>query len=128
MNIGNLYAHLSDQQKAIDYFEQALKKNEQSERPSVKAVVLRDYATAMLSAGNDQKAIDLYEQSLRQWEATQNKPEEARASALIAAYYNDKGNKEKAIYNYRKAYGIWQKLNDQNEIKIIQSALDKLEK
>ncbi|MEO7293988.1 MAG: tetratricopeptide repeat protein [Ginsengibacter sp.] len=128
MNIGNLYTHLSDKQKAVDYFEQALKKNKQSERPSVKAVVLRDYANAMLSAGNDQKATDLFEQSIKQWHVTENKPEEARTIALIAAYYNEKGNKEKAIHNYRKAFSIWQKLNDQNEIKIIQSALDKLEK
>ncbi len=34
MNIGNLYVHLSDQQKAADYFEQALKKmNNQNGHP-----------------------------------------------------------------------------------------------
>lgn len=94
----------------------------------MKAVVLCHYANAMLSAGNDQKATDLYEQSIKQWQATENKPEEARTTALLAAYYNEKGNKEKAIYNYQRASEIWQKLNDQNEIKITQSALDKLEK
>ena len=56
MNIGGFYGHLSDKQKAINSFEQALKKNEQSERPSIKAVILRDYATAMLSFGENEKA------------------------------------------------------------------------
>ncbi len=128
MNIGNLYSHLSDRQKAIDYFEQALKKNQQSERPSIKAVVLRDYAKAMLALGDDQKAIDLYEESIKQWQLTANTPEKARTEIPLAAYYERKGNKEKAVYYYRNALEIWKKLNDQKEIKIIQSAIDKLEK
>lgn len=128
MNIGNLYGHLSDRQKTINYFELALKKNEQSERPTVKAVVLRDYANAMLSLGDSLKAITLYEWSIKQWQSTANKPEEARTAIQLAAYYEAKGNKEKAIYNYRNALEIWLKLNDQKEIKIIQSAIDKLEK
>ncbi|MEJ7823431.1 MAG: tetratricopeptide repeat protein [Chitinophagaceae bacterium] len=128
MNIGNLYGHLSDRQKAIDYFELALKKNEQSERSSIKAVVLRDYANAMLALGDSLKAITLYERSIKQWQSTANKPEEARTAIQLAAYYEAKGNKEKAIYNYRNALEIWLKLNDQKEIKIIQSAIDKLEK
>ncbi len=128
MNIGNLYGHLSNRQKAIDYFEKALKKNEQSQRPSIKAVLLRDYANAMLSLGDSLKAIALYEGSIKQWQSTANKPEEARTAIQLAAYYEGKGNKEKAVYNYRNALEIWQKLNDQKEIKIIQSAIDKLEK
>ncbi len=128
MNIGNLYAHLSDKQKAIEYFEQALKKNEQSERPSVKAVVLRDYAAAMLSVGDSQKAIALYEQSIKQWQATVNTPEEARTDVLLAAHFAENGNKQQAIHYYNHAFDIWKKMDEQNEMKTIQSALDKLEK
>ncbi len=128
MNIGNLYDHLSDQQKAIDYFEQALKKNKRSERPSIKAVVLRDYANAMLSLGDSLKAITLFEGSIKQWQSTANKPEDARTAIQLGTYYEAKGNKEKSAYYYRNALEIWKKLNDQKEIKIIQSAIDKLEK
>ncbi|MEO7292093.1 MAG: hypothetical protein ABIW34_03260, partial [Ginsengibacter sp.] len=64
---------------------------------------------------------------IKQWQLTANKPEEARTAIQVAAYYEGKGNKEKAVYNYRNALEIWQKLNDQKEIKIIQSAIDKLE-
>ena len=128
MNIGDMYAHLSDKQKAINSFEQALKKNEQSERPSIKAVILRDYATAMLSVGENEKAVQLYEQSLKQWQATANSPEEARTAVLLAAYYEKKENKQQAIQYYNHALAIWKKLDDQSEIKTIHAALDKLEK
>lgn len=126
MNIGDLYAHLSDKQKAINSFEQALNKNEQSERPSIKAVILRDYATAMLWVGDNEKAVMLYEQSLKQWQATANIPEEARTAVLLAANYEKKENKEQAVEYYNHALAIWKKLDDQNEMKIIQAALDKL--
>ena len=128
MNIGGLYGHLADKEKAINSFEQALKKNEQSERPSIKAVILRDYATAMLSLGENEKSILLYEQSLKQWQATANILEEARTAVLLAAYYEKKEDKQQAIQYYNHALAIWKKSDDQNEIKIIQAALDKLEK
>ncbi len=105
-----------------------MKKNEKSERPSVKAVVLRDYGNAMLSAGNNQKAIDLYKLSLQQWHTTENKPEEARTAVLLAACYSEKGKKEEAIHYYKTAFEIWQKLGEQNEMNKIKTLLDNLEK
>ena len=128
MNIGGLYGHLTDKEKAINSFEQSLKKNEQSERPSIKAVILRDYATAMLSLGENEKAVLLYEQSLKQWQATVNILEEARTAVLLAAYYEKKENKQQAIQYYNHALALWNKSDEKNEIKIIQAALDKLEK
>ena len=128
MNIGDLYAHLLDKQKAINSFEQALKKNEQSERPSIKAVILRDYATAMLSLGENEKAVLLYQQSLKQWQATANIFEEAKTAVLLAAYFGEKENKQQAIQYYNHALTIWKKLDEQNEMKTIRAALDKLEK
>lgn len=126
MNVGNLYAHLGDKQKAIDNFEQALKKNEQSQRPSIKAVIQRDYATAMLSVGETEKGIKLYKQSLKQWQATVNTPEEARTAVLLAAYYAGKENKQEATHYYHHALNIWKKLDEPNEMKKIESLLEKL--
>lgn len=128
MNIGGLYAHLSDKQQSINSFEQALKKNEQSERPSIKAVILRDYATAMLAFGENEKAVQFFEQSLKQWQTTANLPEEARTAVLLAAYFSEKGNKQHAIQYYDHALAIWKKLDEQNDIKTVQAALDKLGK
>ncbi|MEO5948578.1 MAG: tetratricopeptide repeat protein, partial [Chitinophagaceae bacterium] len=126
MNIGDLYAHLSDKQNAIHSFEQALKKNEHSERPSIKAVILRDYATAMLWVGENEKAVILYEQSLKQWQATANIFEEAKTAVLLAAYFGEKGNKQQAVQYYTHALAIWNKLDEQNEIQAVQIALNKL--
>ncbi len=72
MNIGNLYSYLNDNQKVVEYFEQALEKNELSERPSVKAVIQRDYANSLMRLADEEKAIQFYEQSLKQWQATMN--------------------------------------------------------
>ena len=128
MNIGNLYSYLGDKDNTIASFETALKKNELSERPSIKAVILRDYANSLLRLGNVEKAIQYYDQSLKQWQATINTPEEARTAVLLADLYSKKGIKEEAVRYYRHALAIWQKLNEQNEIKNIQEALSKLEK
>jgi tetratricopeptide (TPR) repeat protein len=128
MNIGNLYADLNDKQKSIDFFEQALKINEQSKRASIKAVILRDYATAMLSVGAFEKAILLYGQSINQWQITVNKLEEAKTAVMLAAYFAEKNNKEKATQYYQHALEIWKTLDEQNEMKKIQSALDRLRK
>jgi len=128
MNIGNLYAHLSDRRKAVDYFEQALKKNQQSKRPSIKAVILRDYATAILTVDEVEEGLRLYEQSLKQWQATTNKPEEARTAVLLANYHGKKENNAAAIHYYNQALEIWKKLDEQNETKKIEALLNKLEK
>ena len=126
MNIGNLYSYLNDKQKAVDYFEQALKKNELSERPSVKAVIQRDYANSLMRMGDEEKAIHLYEQSLKQWQVTSNTSEEARTAVLLATHFVKKNDNQKAIHYYNHALEIWKKLNEQNEIKSVQAALDKL--
>lgn len=128
MNIGNLYSVLNDKQKSIEFFEQALKINEQSKRPSVKAVVLRDYATAMQSMGEFEKAILLYDQSINQWQRTVNKPEEAKTAGMLAAILGEKHYNQKAAHYYAHALEIWTTLEEQSEIKKIQSALDKLAK
>ncbi len=128
MNIGNLYSYLGDKQKAIDYFGQALKKNESSERPSVKAVIQRDYANSLMRLGEEENAIQLYEKSLKQWQATANKPEEARTAVLLAAHFGKINDLQKAKHYYRHALEIWEKLDEKNEIKNIQTALEKLEK
>ncbi len=65
--MGSLYSYLGDKQKTVEHFEQALKKNELSERPSVKAVIERDYANSLMRLGEEATAIQLYEKSLKQW-------------------------------------------------------------
>ncbi len=52
----------------------------------------------------------------------------ARTAVLLAAYFAEKGDKQQAVQYYNHALAIWKKLDDQNEIKTIQAALDKLEK
>jgi len=126
MNIGNLYSYLGDKQKVIDYFGHALKKNESSERPSVKAVIQRDFANSLMRLGEEENAIQLYEKSLKQWQATANKPEEARTAVLLATHFVKKNDNQKAIRYYNHALEIWKKLNEKNEIKSVQAALDKL--
>ncbi len=128
MNIGNLYSYLGDKQKTDESFEQSLKKNETSERPSIKAVILRDYGNSLMRLGNEEKAVQLYEQSIKQWQATVNKPEEARTAVLLAEHFSKKANQKEAVRYYQHALTIWQKIGEQAEIKIIQEALDKLEK
>jgi tetratricopeptide (TPR) repeat protein len=128
MNIGNLYSYLGDKQKAVEYYEQALKKNELSERPSVKSVIQRDYANSLMRLGEEENAIQLYEKSLKQWQATANKPEEARTAVLLAAHFGKNNDQQKAKLYYRHALEIWKKLDEKNEIKNIQTALEKLEK
>ncbi len=97
-----------------------------SERPSVKAVIQRDYANSLMRLADEEKAIQFYEQSLKQWQATMNKSEEARTAVLLAANFAKKNDKQKAVHYYNHALEIWKKLNDQNEIKSVQAVLDKL--
>jgi tetratricopeptide (TPR) repeat protein len=77
--------------------------------------------------GEEENAIQLYEKSLKQWQATANKPEEARTAVLLAAHFG-KNDHQKANLYYRHALEIWKKLDEKNEIKNIQTALEKLEK
>jgi tetratricopeptide (TPR) repeat protein len=126
MNIGNLYSYLGDKQKTVEYFEEALKKNELSERPSVKSVIQRDYANSLMRLGEEEKAIKLYEKSLKQWQATANIPEEARTAVLLAAHFGKNNDQQKAKHYYRHALEIWKKLDEKNEIKNIQTSLEKL--
>ncbi len=102
------------------------KKNELSERPSVKAVIQRDYANSLIRLGEEENAIKLYEKSLKQWQATANKPEEARTAVLLAAHFGKNNDQQKAKLYYRHALEIWKKLDEQNEIKSVQAVLDKL--
>jgi tetratricopeptide (TPR) repeat protein len=73
-------------------------------------------------------AIQLYEKSLKQWQATANKPEEARTAVLLADHFSKKKDQQRAIQYYQHALEIWKKLDEQNEMKNIHAALEKLEK
>ncbi|MDQ6608741.1 MAG: tetratricopeptide repeat protein [Bacteroidota bacterium] len=126
MNIGNLYSYLGDKQTMNTYFIQALQKNESSKRPSIKAVILRDYGNSLIRISDNDKAVQMYEQSVKQWQATANKPEEARTAILLADYFSKNGSTQKAVHYYRQAIDIWEKLNQPEEVKTTQTALAKL--
>ncbi|MEO6132452.1 MAG: tetratricopeptide repeat protein [Saprospiraceae bacterium] len=128
MNIGDLYSYLGNAEQAVSNFEQALKMIEHSKRPSIKAVILRDYGNSLMRVGQDEKAVSMYQLSLQQWKNTVNTPEEARTAVLLADYFSKKNDRMNATHYYQQALTIWRTLKDEKEIKAIEESLNTLPK
>jgi CHAT domain-containing protein/Tfp pilus assembly protein PilF len=114
-NIGGVYSALKDNQKALDYYNQALvvfhamsnssdKKLRQYPR---EAATLNNIGIIYSAIGENRKALEYYNQALSIWRAMREQSMEAVTLSNIADVYNDIGEKKKALEYYTKALPLW---------------------
>nr|QNO54632.1 photosystem I assembly protein Ycf3 [Methanosarcinales archaeon ANME-1 ERB7] len=109
-NIGNVYQIKGELDKALDYFEKALKLSEGLGIKEVMAVQLRNIGNVNLDKGEHEKALGYYLKALKLDEELGRKKEIAADLGNIGIVYRIRGEIEKALEYFEKALELDEKL------------------
>jgi tetratricopeptide (TPR) repeat protein len=115
-NIGTIYKAQGDYAKAIEYFTQSLKIEEEIGNKSGIAGSLNNIGIIYKIQGNYAKAIESYTQSLKMKEEIGDKEGIASTLNNIGNIYNDQGDYAKAIEYYTQSLKIREEIGNKNGI------------
>jgi tetratricopeptide (TPR) repeat protein len=115
-NIGTIYKAQGDYAKAIEYFTQSLKIEEEIGNKSGIAGSLNNIGIIYKIQGNYAKAIESYTQSLKMKEEIGDKEGIASTLNNIGNIYNDQGDYAKAIEYYTQSLKISEEIGDKEGI------------
>jgi tetratricopeptide (TPR) repeat protein len=115
-NIGTIYKAQGDYAKAIEYFTQSLKIEEEIGNKSGIAGSLNNIGIIYKIQGNYAKAIESYTQSLKMKEEIGDKEGIASTLNNIGNIYNDQGDYAKAIEYYTQSLKISEEIGDKEAI------------
>ncbi len=111
-NLGRVYNELGDQQKALDYVNQALPVWQQSGSNKGLAngfeIIGRTYA----DMGQGQQALDDFNRALPLWRADGDRGGEALTLNEMGPAYAEMGQKQKALEVYNQALAMWRQLGN----------------
>ena len=111
-NLGRVYNELGDQQKALDYVNQALPVWQQSGSNKGLAngfeIIGRTYA----DMGQGQQALDFFNRALPLWRADGDRGGEALTLNEMGPAYAEMGQKQKALEVYNQALAMWRQLGN----------------
>jgi CHAT domain-containing protein/Tfp pilus assembly protein PilF len=115
-NFGRTYEMLGEPDRALRYFELALREAEQAKLPRDTAIALTSLGAVHLSQGEKQKAFDYLSQARPYWQkAFGEGPDisgDARVVLRFGELYASLGENEKALDYFRQAAGVWRSTSD----------------
>lgn len=101
--VGNIYIHLGDYAKALDYYQNALKIYEQSTNENGLATSYNNIGLVFFKLGDHKKALDYYERSLKLREASDDIHAQALTLNNIGEVYRTTKEYEKALSYYSRS-------------------------
>ncbi|MFZ0819580.1 MAG: tetratricopeptide repeat protein [Candidatus Acidiferrales bacterium] len=111
-SIGEVYRDLWENQKALDYFNQALPLERAVGDHAGEATTLNDVGFVYTHMGDKQKALDYYNQALPLRRAVGDRLGEARTLNNIGLIYSDLGQRQKALDYYSQALPLRRAVGD----------------
>src|ERR1017187_2978393 len=105
--IGLIYSNLGEEQKALDYHNQALPLRRAAGDRAGEAATLNNIGNVYADLGENQKALDYYSQALTLGRAAGDRAGEAGTLNNIGGVYLDLGGKQKALDYNNQALQPW---------------------
>src|ERR1035437_3723820 len=111
-NLGQLYATLGEQQKALEYFQQVLPILRALGDRRSEATILTNIGAIYSSLGEKQKGLQYYQQALPIHRAVSDRAGEAATLNNIGQLSADLGERQKALEYYQQALPIFRAVGD----------------
>ncbi|VVB93053.1 Photosystem I assembly protein Ycf3 [uncultured archaeon] len=111
-DLGLIFYYLGELDKALEYYESALKLNEELELKERIAIGLGNIGIVYQIKGALDKALEYYESALKLNEELGNKEGIARNLVNIGIFYRNKGELDKALEYYESALKLDEELED----------------
>ena len=113
-NIGYDETTLGNLSKALEYYQECLKIEQEIKNDADIAFVLNNIADVYETQGNISAALKYYDESLKMHEKNKNIKGIAQAYNNIGFIYSTQDDLEKALDYYQKSYKIKKQLNDKS--------------
>src|ERR1017187_10506456 len=110
--IGLIYSNLGEEQKALDYHNQALPLRRAAGDRAGEAATLNNIGNVYADLGENQKALDYHSQALTLGRAAGDRAGEAGTLNNIGGVYSDLGEKQKALDYHNQALQLWRAVGD----------------
>lgn len=110
--LGDLHRSLGQNQKALEYYKQALPLRKAAGDKSGEAMTLNNIGGVFSRSGEPPKALDYFDQSLQIRRAIGDKKGEAQTLINIGAVHTRLGEKQKALEYYNQSLTITRTLGD----------------
>jgi CHAT domain-containing protein/Tfp pilus assembly protein PilF len=110
--IGRTYFSLSDYQKALDYYQQALMLARAAADFQTQAETLTNAGDAYRLTTENDTAMEYLSQALQVWQTIQDRRGEAKALDVLARVYLQMGNHYKSIFCFDQALQLSEVLSD----------------
>lgn len=116
--VGIIFRYLGEFDKALEYYQKALKLNEEMERKEGIADQLGNMGVVFNIRGELDKALEYYEKALKLNEELERKEGIAAQLGHIGTVYREKGEFDKALEYLKKALEIFEELGGKEGIVI----------
>jgi CHAT domain-containing protein/predicted negative regulator of RcsB-dependent stress response len=110
--LGNVYFELSENQKALEYYNQALTLYKAEKKPLYEATVLHSIGNLYFHSGETKKALDFYNQALEIQRAEKDTAAQAKTLSSIAGIYKRLGESQQALATYNQALELQRERKD----------------
>jgi CHAT domain-containing protein/tetratricopeptide (TPR) repeat protein len=110
--MGEIYSALSDNRKALDYFQRALPLFHVAEQTDGEAATLSEIGATQASLGDWKSAISFDERAISLAQSTGDRGLEARTLINVGLAHTRLGEKQKALECYERVLPITQALGD----------------
>ena len=114
-NIGAVYSEVSDQQKALEYFQQALPLYKSFANQFAEGITLSNIGNSYNKLGEPQKALDYLQQALPKFRALGSKNPESLTLLNMGNAYSRMGDYEKALSYFNQARTIQQQTGNKTQ-------------
>jgi CHAT domain-containing protein len=111
-NVGAVYRTLGENQKALEYYNQALPLHRAVGDRGGEATTLTNIGAVYRTLGEKQKALEYFAKALPVFRAVGDRVGEARALTNIGAFYRTLGENQKALEYYSQALPLHRAVGD----------------
>ncbi|MFE1745088.1 tetratricopeptide repeat protein [Coleofasciculus sp. H7-2] len=126
-SLGNAYYSLGENQKALEYYNQALSLFRAEKKPSLEAITLRNIGDVYFKLGETQSSFPFYNQALEIQRAQKDTAAQAKTlQKNIGLGYTLLGESQKALTAYNQALELQQERKDLAEQADILSSIGSL--
>jgi len=110
--LGNVYFQLSENQKALESYNQALTLYKAEKKPLYEATVLGSIGNLYFHSGETKKALDFYNQALEIQRAEKDTAAQAKTLSSIGKIYKRLGESQQALATYNQALELQRERTD----------------
>ncbi|HCI78641.1 MAG TPA: hypothetical protein DHW02_03005 [Ktedonobacter sp.] len=112
-NLGLVYDNLGNQQKALDYYNQALTTRRSTGDIGGEGIALNNLGHVYADLGDKQQALEYYKNALITIRKVKDRESEGAALNNIGCVYHDLGDKQQALDYYEKSLQLRRATRDQ---------------